>query len=114
MTTENTKLPPGITQEMVKEAKEKYGNENVKIADLPKDEEATDYLSVLMRRPTRKAIGEFEKWADSQPDKAKAVLVKYSLLSHKDEVMADDGLFLGAFNAAVELMPVRKAIIKNC
>lgn len=113
MTTEK-KLPEGITQEMIDEAKSKHGEGNVKYAELPLDDDGSDTLTVLMRRPTRKVIGEFEKWADSQPNKAKEILVNGTLLSHKDRVKADDGLFFGAFNAAVELMPVRKAIIKNC
>jgi hypothetical protein len=34
-------------------------------------------------------------------------------MSHKEEVMADDGLFYGALSGIAELIPVRKAIIKN-
>jgi hypothetical protein len=50
---------------------------------------------------------------DKNPDKAKEILVNACVLSGKEIVKADDGLFLGAFDAIVKLLPVRTAIIKN-
>lgn len=105
--------PEGVTAEMVKAWKERYGESKVKAAQLPKDDENTEYLEVVIRVPDRKTLGEFEKWVDKNPDKAKEILVNACVLSHKDEVKADDGLFMAAFDALSKILPYRVAIIKN-
>ncbi len=107
-------IPEGCTEAMIKAWWAKYGKDNVKPADLPKgDTEADGFLSIVVRIPTRRIKGQFEKFIDRDPAKAKEILVKACVLTHKDEVLADDGLFEGAVDAIVELIPVRKAIIKN-
>lgn len=107
-------LPEGITQAMLDAAKKAYPKEgSVKIAELPMDDDNTDYLSVLVRRPDRQVINEFSKWVDKAPGKANEVLVKSCLLSHKDIVLADDDLFAAAIDAISQLISVRKARIKN-
>lgn len=111
--TKQTKLPAGITQEMVKNAKAKHGEGKVKLIDIPLDEEGTDYKTVLACVPSRVVTGQFRRWADIDPKRADEILVKACLLSHKDEVLADDGLFYGALTGISELIPVRKAIVKN-
>ncbi|MBD8348580.1 hypothetical protein [Dysgonomonas sp. HGC4] len=108
------KLPEGITAEMIANAKTKYGQNKVKLIDLPIDEDNTAYKTVLATVPTRAIIGQYMRWDASDPKKAQEILVKNCLLSHKDEVLADDGLFYGALNSLSELIPVRKGIIKNC
>jgi hypothetical protein len=103
-----------ITQAMIDDAKAKYGDENVKIASLPLDDDATESLDVLVRVPDRKTLGEFEKWQGANPNKAKEIVINACVLSFKDVVKADDALFMTAFNACADLIPVRKATIKNC
>lgn len=107
-------LPEGITAEMIAEAKAKYGENKVRIAELPLDDDGNDYLPVLIRVPDRKVMGEFEKWMDKQPNKAKELLVNSCLLTHKDRVKAEDELFFTCVNAIADLIPIRKANIKNC
>lgn len=114
METKTVQLPVGVTAEAIQAWKERYGNDKVKIASLPKDDEGTEFLDVVVRVPDRKTMGEFEKWVDKNPDKAKEILINACVLSSKDVVKADDGLFYGAFDALVKLIPVRAAIIKNC
>jgi hypothetical protein len=111
---ETKELPQGITQTMIDEAKLKHGTTNVKFIDLPVDEEATSYKTVLAVVPTRTVVGQYRRYADTDPKKADEILVKACILSHKDEVLADDGLFYGALTGVAELIPVRKAIVKNC
>lgn len=103
----------GVTPEMIKSFKERYGDDKIKAAQLPKDDDGNEFLIVVVRVPDRKTLSEFEKWVDKNPDKAKEIMVNACLLSHKEEVKADDGLFFGAFDAIAKLMPVRTAIIKN-
>lgn len=107
-------LPQGVTPEAIEAWKQHYGADKVKIAALPKDDDATEFLEVVVRTPDRKVLSEFEKWVDKNPDKAKEILINACVLSSKDTVKADDGLFLGAFDALVKLIPVRTAILKNC
>ncbi len=108
-----TELPEGITQQMINEAKAKYGENNVRILQLPKDDENTVFLSVLACVPSRTIVGQYRRYAETDPKKADDILVKNCLLSGKDEVLADDGLFYGALSGLAELIPVRKAIVKN-
>jgi hypothetical protein len=107
------KLPEGISEAMVADAKTKYGADKVKLIDLPIDEETTGYKTVLAVVPSRTVIGQYRRWAETDPKKADEIIVKACLLSHKDEVLADDGLFYGALSGIAELIPVRKAIVKN-
>lgn len=106
-------LPDGITQEMVDEAKKKHGSKKVAIGYLPMDDEGENTLAVLLKVPDRDALSEFEKWSDRNPKKSKEILVNACLLSHKDQVKADDELFLTCVNAIADLIPVRKAIVKK-
>ena len=114
MKTETEKLPEGITAEMIANAKAKYGADKVKLIDLPVDDDATSYITVLAIVPSRTLVGQYMKFETSAPTKAQEILVKNCLLSHKAEVLADDGLFYGAFGSLAELIPVRKGVIKNC
>lgn len=110
---EVNQLPEGITTEMIANARKNPGTATLKLADLPLDDNGDRFLTVLVSVPNRKTMGEFEKWVDKNPDKSKEILINAHLHSHKDQVKADDGLFTGAFDAIVQLMPIRKAIIKN-
>lgn len=107
-------LPEGITTEMISAAKVKHGEDKVRLIELPVDEDSTSYKTVLACVPTRSVVGQYRRFADSDPKKADEILVKACLLSHKEEVMADDGLFYAALDGIATLIPVRKAIVKNC
>lgn len=106
-------LPVGVTEEMVKAWKERYGADKVKLADLPRDEDGSEFLTVVVRVPDRKTISEFEKFSDKNPDKAKEIMVNACILTCKDEVKSEDGLFFAAFDACAKLLPVKAAILKN-
>lgn len=107
-------LPAGITGAMIADAKTKHGEDKVRILSIPVDDDATAYKDVLAIVPTRRIIGMFQRYQDSDPVKAQEILVKNCLLSSKDEIMADDGLFFGALTTLAKLIPVREGIIKNC
>ncbi len=109
MKTENT-LPEGITQEMINAAKGK--GLIVKMAEVPVDDEGT-MRTFLVCVPSRTVLGQFRRWMDTDPKKADDILVKACLLSHKDEVLADDELFSGVISTISELIVIRKGIIKN-
>ncbi len=89
------------------------GADKIKLADLPTDDNCSSYKSIVIKVPSRMVQGEFEKFIDKNPDKAKEILVNSCVLSSKDEVKANDGLFLGAFDAIMKIYPMRTAIVKN-
>lgn len=114
MKTETKVLPQGITQEMIDAAKIKWPKEGeVKLAVLPRDEYGTAFLEVLLRRPCRTVMSEFTKFADKNPKRADDILIKSCLLSHKEEVLADDDLATAAVDAIAQMITVRKAELKN-
>lgn len=107
------KLPEGITEAMVETAKAKHGNDKVRLIDLLDEDGSAVSKTVLAVVPSRVVVGQYRRWAETDPKKADEIIVKACLLSHKDEVLADDGLFYGALAGIAELIPVRKAIVKN-
>jgi hypothetical protein len=106
-------LPAGVTAEMLAAWKATFGEKKIKAALLTSDDEAFEPFEVVMRVPGRVEMSEFEKWLDKKPDKAKEIILKACLLTHKDDIMANDDKFLAAFNALAEILPVQKAVIKN-
>lgn len=106
------KLPEGVTSDMVDVWKEKWGK-NLRIIDLPTNDDENEFFTVIAHIPTRRTLSDWEKFADSNPNKSKEILVKNSLLTGVEQVMADDALFGTCSVALMEIVPVRKAIIKN-
>lgn len=111
--TKKQELPDGITAEMITAAKAKHGADKVKYIDIINDETG-ETKTVLAAVPSRSVIGFYQRFEASDPKKAQELLVKNCLLSHKDEVLADDALFFGALSGIAELIPVRRTIVKNC
>lgn len=106
-------LPEGITAEMIEAAKAKHGEGKVKFIDIINDE-SNETKTVLAVVPSRTVIGQYKRYESVDPKKAEEILVKACLLSHKDEVLADDALFFGALSGIAELIPVRRSVVKNC
>jgi hypothetical protein len=114
MTQKEQTLPEGITQAMIDEAKVKHGADKVKFVTILDEDGNSELLTVLAVVPTRNVTGQYRRFADNDPKKADEIMVKACLLSHKDQVLADDALFNGALNGIAELIPIRKSIVKNC
>ena len=107
-------LPAGITQTMIDDAKAKHGADKVKLVEIFRENSDEVEKTVLAAVPSRNIIGQFRRYSDTDPKKADEILVKNCLLSHREEVLADDGLFYGALSGIAELIPIRRAIVKNC
>ncbi len=105
-------LPEGVTQDMVDNWKKQYGDKNIKLASLV-DKVGNFALAVIIRVPDRVVLGEHEKYSYSSPLKAKEILVKACVLSHKEEVLADDQLFFSAYAAINEVSPLAKATVED-
>lgn len=104
-----SKLPEGITDEMVNKAIAAYGKQNVKLAKVATAEDEKADIQVLMNRPGRTAVSDYEKFSDSNPLKAKRKLINGTLLSHKELTEKNDWVFFSVFSAAVQLLKVDKA-----
>lgn len=93
---------------------EKNGGENnLRVAELPLDDNANDFLEVTVRVPSRQVMGQYLKYQNINPLKAQEILVKGCLLTNKDKVLADDALFLTLVGVLAELIPIREGRIKK-
>jgi hypothetical protein len=108
-----TQKGASISQEQIDAWKEKFGANRVKQLELPLDDSNTKFLTCYAKVPDRRTLSEWEKFSDKNPDKAKQILVSNCLLTDQDEVNADQDLFFCALSAITELIPIRRAIIKN-
>ncbi len=113
-TVGTVKLPEGVTQEMVDVWKKQNGEDKVKVAFLPLDDDNKEFHGVVLKVPGRRAMSMYEKFENKDPDKAKSLLINECCLYGKERVNSNDELFFTCFGAIAELMPIRKAVIKNC
>lgn len=111
--SESNNLPTGITQDMVNDAKSKHAR--VAVAQLPRDDEGTEFLNVLLREPSVQVIGQYQMYTDKSPKKAQEILIAGCVLDKEavKEIFNDAGLFLAAIDACSTMIPVRKSIVKN-
>lgn len=104
-------LPEGITAEMVERWKQEHGADKVKLAHLCPD--LNKRKTVVVCVPNRVAYNQFDKWITSDPGKAKDILVNACLLSHKEEVKADDDLYFSCYHSISQLLPLHVAIVED-
>ncbi|RKR83191.1 hypothetical protein BDD43_3393 [Mucilaginibacter gracilis] len=109
----NTLMHYGTTDAQIEDWKLLWGKDQVMKCELPLDDNGDAFLGAVLKAPDRKVLGEFEKWSDKNPDKAKEIMINGCFLTRKDEVKANAGLFAGAFDACAQLIPIRRAILKN-
>lgn len=108
-------LPQGITQEMIDLAKSKHSN--VSVAELF-DSEGKSFGNFLFGNPNPFAISQFEKFVDKETAKAKAALIMACLPieEQKEQVKKADkssDFYAAVFDAAAQMLPVGKAILKK-
>ncbi len=108
----DTKLPEGVSQEQWNSWKDKWGDK-IKRIHLPLNDDNTEFFTVAAMVPSRKTLSDYEKWVDKNPDKSKDILITDCLVTGVDVVKADDVLFNSCVGAIAEMIPIRKAIIKN-
>jgi hypothetical protein len=104
-----TKVSKTISEEL----KKKHGEKNLRRVELPLDDNGDEALEVIVAVPDRRTMAQYLKYQNVNPGKAQEILVKNCLLTDKDEVLADDALFLTCVSALAELIPVRENKIKK-
>lgn len=97
-----------FVSEEVKETLKKEHGEKLKSLILPLDDDANQEIEVLAIVPTRSVVGQYLKFLQSDPKKGQEILVKNSILTDKERVMNDDGLFYTAASLLSELIPIRQ------
>lgn len=99
-----------VSQEVI----DKVGGEDkLRTIELPLDDDGNDFIDVIVCIPTRTTMGEYLKYNNTNPAKAQEILVKNCLLTDKEQVIADDALFLTLVSALAELIPIRQKVIKK-
>ncbi|MFK7059563.1 hypothetical protein V3Q90_05430 [Flavobacterium oreochromis] len=105
--TDNQVNTQKVTDEIINNLKATHGQDLRKLS-LPTNDEETEFLEVMAIVPKRKIIGQYQKYERIDPLKAQEIVVKNCVLTDKERVLADDGLFYSAFTALTELMPIRQ------
>ena len=94
-------------EEVKTSLKKEYGDK-LKSLILPMDDNGTEELEVLAVVPSRNVVGQYLKYLNQDPKKAQEILVKACLVTNKEEVLADDGLFYASASLIGELIPIRQ------
>ena len=96
-----------VSEEVKTSLKKEYGDK-LKSLILPMDDNGTEELEVLAVVPSRNVVGQYLKYLNQDPKKAQEILVKACLVTIKEEVLADDGLFYASASLIGELIPIRQ------
>lgn len=92
----------------VKESLKKEHGDKLRSLILPLDDNADEELEVLAIVPSRNVVGQSMKFIQSDPKKGQEILVKNCILTDKEQVLENDGLFYAASGLLTELIPVRQ------
>ncbi|MBW7838461.1 MAG: hypothetical protein H3C36_02230 [Chitinophagaceae bacterium] len=96
-----------VSKEIKESLKKEYGDK-LRSLILPLDDNAAEEIEVLCTVPSRSVTGQAMKFMQSDPKKGQEILVKNCLLTDKDTVLNDDGLFYAAAGLITELIPIRQ------
>jgi len=96
-----------VNQE-TKDALKKEHGDKLKSLILPMNDESTEELEVLAVVPSRSVVGQSMKYMNSDPKKGQEILVKNCILTSKELVLDDDGMFYAAAGLLTELIPIRQ------
>ncbi|OWP76841.1 hypothetical protein [Flavobacterium oreochromis] len=99
-----------LSEEQIKAA---GGAEMLRRVELPLDDNSDEILEVVVCVPDRRTMGQYLKYQNANPAKAQEILVKNCLLTDRDQVLADDALFLTCVSALAEIIPIRENRIKK-
>ncbi len=102
-----------IKKEASAEVIAKVGEANLRRIELPLDDNNDEVLEVIVSVPDRRTMGQYMKYQAQNPAKAQEILVKNCLHTDKDQVLADDALFMTCVSALAELIPIREGRIKK-
>lgn len=96
-----------VSQEVKDSLKKEHGDK-LRSLILPMDDDANEEIEVLAVVPSRSVTGQAMKFGQSDPKKGNEILVKNCIVTDKELVLADDGLFYAAAGLLSELIPLRQ------
>ncbi len=96
-----------VNQEVKENLKNEHGDK-LKSLILPLDDDSAEEIEVLAVVPGRSVVGQAMKFMQTDPKKGQEILVKNCLVTEKERVMEDDGLFYAAAGLLTELIPIRQ------
>lgn len=107
-------LPEGVTIDQYNIWMEEH-NRKVFVFEVPLDEDEDETALVVLRSyaADRTVCGQFEKWIDKDPQRARTILIKYSTLHGKDILTKNNFAFQAASNFLIEKFPMMKGAVKN-
>lgn len=111
------KIMKPVTDQMIAEAREKYPNVKMQRATLSTSE-GEEIGEILVKAPSTFTQSEFEKNVDKNTLKAKTLLVNNCVVDKEQlaEINAfekNSEEYAAAFDAAAQMLPVGKAVLKN-
>ena len=101
------------TSEELSEWKAKYGR--IAQCTIEKTEGSGEFVTLVIRKPGRLEVSQFELWVDKNPDKAKEILVNSCICvpaaqpQAKEIAKSTTDAFLNTYKGIMELYPVGKA-----
>ena len=104
---ENASNVRKVSEETKAVFKAEYG-EDLHSLLLPLDDIADKQIEVLAKTPSRRDVSLAMKFMQSDPVRGQEILVKACLLTSKEEVLNNDGLFFAAAGLVSDLMPIRQ------
>ena len=63
--------------------------------------------------PDRATMSQYMKYSDTNPKKAQEILIKQCVVTHLEEVLQDDALFMTAVSLVADLIPIRDGRVKK-
>lgn len=101
-------MPLKEVPKTVKEELKKKHGAKLRSLHLPLDDLSIEEIEVLAIIPSRSVVGQSMKFMQTDPKKGQEILVKNCLVTSKEEVMNDDGLFYAAAGMLTDLIPIRQ------
>lgn len=113
MKKDEIQLPEGLSQEKYDALKKNYGD-LIHILEAETNKKGDTKL-VIVKSPEndRKVCGQFERFIDTNPDKAREILVVNCVLHDEKWVLENNFAFRSVSRALVEMIPMAKAALKN-
>lgn len=90
-----------------------YGENRLRILEVPTTDNGAEYLDVVAIVPDRATMSQYMKYIDVNPKKAQEILIKQCIKTHLEEILADDALFLTSVSLVAELIPIRDGRVKK-
>lgn len=102
-----------ITKEIKEKLIAKHGKDNLRLIEVPTNEIETEFLEILVLVPDREIFSQYMKYIDVNFKKAADILIKATVLTSKEIILADDDLANSAAIAITELIEIRKSRVKK-